>query len=263
MGNASYVYTKHFNEGTSFSTEEKGITYLYREPSYPTPPATTTQTYGNTTLAQPGGYVPSCLYDLRNTALETQCNEPTYPAKTPTRVYAGLNSISFASNAKVGQWATLMLRYSYYTSSMGTTDFKIVFADGAKHFVKDAVENGYLSPLCLFIGDYPYSDTNWINLYTSGDLAVKNYPANTIVCKPLLSDITGVEFTASNDADWGGYQGNLMDGFVAYTYDPSVQFSLTPIISPKRILKIKYYDTEFKTAKSDFRSGTNWNRINA
>lgn len=226
---AYYTSVQKPDEGVSFPSEEKGITYLYRLPNYLEPPETTTNTYGNTTLASPssGGYIPTIFSGVES--FKMQCNQPTAPATGPTRVYSGLNTINFVIDAEVNQWTHLILHYGFNTTSIGTNDFKIKFGDGSKYFVKDAIDNGYLSPLCLFIGGYAsWIDPVWTTLYTEGYLSVRDYPINNIVCKPILHAITGVEFTSTKFADWGGYHGTLADGFYAYTYDKTVKFSKSP-----------------------------------
>lgn len=220
----------NYDEGTSFNTTEKGIKTLYRTPGFlNTPlPWTTNSTYGNNTLAQPDsssymGYETTLFNDL--SVEPTMVATPTSPSTKFVKVNSGLNTIDFSTNVNANEWCKLTLSYGVYTSNISTSNFKIKFSDGSKLYIKDAIDRGYLTKLTLLTGYYLYSDPNWINFYTSGNLASKSYPINQVVTKPLVYSITGVEFTSNKAASWGSYY----DGFSAYKYDSSVQFSLSPI----------------------------------
>lgn len=259
MGNAAYIYKKIYNEGTFFPPGLRQVTYLYRTPSYSIPPVTSSSYRGNSSLYDTSQFMPSILIGIDNLQ-RTQCHISSAPwVDGPFRVFAGLNTVNFYNYAKANQWAFIRLHYGYWTRNISVTDLKLTFSNGVKYFIKDAIDNGYLSPLCLI-----YGSNYWMDLYSSGDTPALNYPIHDIVCKPLLYDIVGIEFTSNKDADWGGHGPNeYYDGVYAYTYDKSVQFSLTPILTAKRIKNIRRKDTDFERIKNGrYFDGTNFNRIN-
>jgi hypothetical protein len=239
MGNAMFIYGSGVDEGTAFPASEREITYLYREPPYVLQPETWSGS-ANTSLVgvTRAGNLPSIFEDLE--AYRTQCNAITAPSTRNTRVVSGFNNVSFINHAYVGQWTWICLYFGYGTSSMAISGFKLIFADNTKRTVKEAVENGYLSVLCLLSG------MNWDTLYSTGNMATRSYPINNIVCKPILVPIIGVEFTASNDAYL------YADGFFTYTYSTSVKFSLTSISQSMRVRNMKYLNTTGKRSRGVF-----------
>lgn len=266
MGRSVFIMhgESEVDEGTAFPALNGQVTYLNRFPPYLLEP---TQyplgtVIGNTTLVYNdqygGGYNLTILENLEQYhTLCTTGGGTSDGSMIPT--VAGYNQVIFTTPVNVNEWGYLWLHYGWMTTGINTTGFKLIFADGTRRTIKNALENGYISPLCLLTGYKNYSDPNWMTLYTDGNLSTRNYPMNNIFCKPLLVSLVGVEFTSNR----GSYP--YYDGFRAEKYSSDIKFSYKPIGDKIRIRnKVKVKDSSnYKDGKNmKLKRESGWDSLN-
>lgn len=230
---ALVVNSYKVNEGTAFPLGEKQIKTLYRYPDY----MSTSMPYNNNSNFGSPTYgnnitTYNLLYYRQGSDYDySKWNNSivSHIKKEATNGYyqwvkAGQNSITLQSNVPRNRWAAIWLYANGGTNSnVYVKDLKLIFDDDSKMTIKEAVDNGIISPLCLI---YTYYDNRawqeWDKLYTGGETTSKLAPAGYIVLKCLSKELQGVEFYTNTD--WNTYYDGL--GVMSY---PDMLLSLDPI----------------------------------